>query len=529
MIVFKVVLVLYLSLLGAIINSIYSQHKSLPLNFQLTQQLERNGIKSKENIGFHTAVKPSIESFVPKNLYTTIYNDSGKYYYAFTEKLFQTNLLSIEEKGLRLVADPLFNFSIGNTTVNDSVLRLTANTRGVRVAGDITDYFSFETKIYETQIYYPFFLDSIADDKTVAFGLGRSKPFKERGHDVAMSTGYISYSPIKALNIQFGHGKHFIGNGYRSLLLSDNTSPAPYVGITAEFFKNKIQYRTINSWMQSLNRLPITNSAEALFKRKGSSFRYLSFAPTNKLQLGLFEGSIYENYIDSIGQVPLVSSFYIPIIGASTLANGLNGKNNVLLGVNLNYNLLNQFSIYSQLMLDDSDKKGLQIGLKYFDVGGLKNSWIQLEYNSVEAYSYGNNTDYILQSYNHSNQELAHPLGASFNEFLFMAHFEKDRWLATGKVIVYAQNSFSKQGLGANTLTPHEPPVGNIDYFKNVSLSGLEISYLFNRKTNMQLFGSYYYRNELKTNSLNKNRIVNFESYWQIGFRTTLLNFYHDI
>ncbi len=524
----KIPNIFIVALLAVFSGQFYAQHQNLPLNYQLSQQLERNTVQST-NLIMHNGVKPSIETFTPANLYDPIYNDSGKYYYAFTEKLFQKNLLSIEEEGLKLVADPLFNFSYGRTTANDSLFRLSTNTRGVRVAGDITNHFSFETQVYETQIYYPFFLDSIADEKTVAFGFGRSKVFKNRGHDVAMSTGYISYSPIENLNIQLGHGKHFIGNGYRSLLLSDNTSPAPYVSITAQFLKNKFQYRTINSWMQSLNRLPATNSAEALFKRKGTSFRYLSFAPTTKLQLGVFEGTVYENYIDSIGQVSLSPSFYMPIIGVSTISDGLAGKNNNLLGANINYQLLNRFSIYAQLMYDDLNKKGVQFGFKYFDVGGLKNSWIQLEYNSVEANSYLSSSDNPIQSYTHSNQELAHPLGANFNEFLFLAHFEKNRWLATGKVIFYSQKSFSEKGLGSNLLITPEENLNNALFNKTVSLSGLEVSYLFNRKTNMQLFGSYYYRNEKKTNSIDTRTIRNYESYWQIGFRTTLLNFYHDI
>lgn len=502
---------------GLLNQSIYSQHQNLPLNYQLTQQLERNTIKLENRTRVHNAVKPSIQTFTPSTLYNPIYNDSGKYYYAFTEKLFQKNLLLVEEKGLKLVADPLFNFSYGRTTANDSVLRISNNTRGVRVAGDLTNYFSFETSVYETQVFYPFFLDSIADEKTVAFGMGRSKVFKNRGHDVAMSTGYISYSPSKHFNVQFGHGKHFIGNGYRSLLLSDNASPAPYLGITTQLFKDKIQYRSINSWMQSLDRLPATNSAEALFKRKGSTFRHLSFAPTNKLQIGLFEGAIYENYVDSIGQVPLSPTFYIPIIGSTVFADGLNGKNNALLGINFNYQLLSQFSIYTQVMLDDTDKKGIQLGLKYFDIGGIRNSWIQLEYNSVEAFSYENNT---LQNYSHSNQEIAHPLGANFNEFILLAHFEKDRWLTTGKVIYYNQK---------RTTTNPFPPNLNVPsiYTSKVLLAGVETAYLFNRKTNMQLFGSFYYRSE--SNNRNLMPTNNFESFWQIGFRTTLLNFYHDI
>lgn len=507
----------------------YSQHQNLPLNFQLSQKLDYNLSQKRNPLIVHSASKPINQAFCSTLFYNSIYNDTGKYYYAFTEKLFQKNLLSIEEEGLKLVADPLFNFSYGRTSPNDSLYKISTNTRGVRVAGDITKYFSFETKIFETQIYYPEYLDSIADEKKAAFGFGRSKVFKDKGHDVAMSTGYISYSPSKQINLQFGQGKHFYGNGYRSLLLSDNASPAPYFSFTTQFLNNKIQYKNINSWIQSLARLPATNSAEALFKRKGASYRTLSFAPSQKLQFGLFEGVIYQNYIDSIGQVPLSGSFYIPIIGASTLLNGLNTNNNSLLGFNINYRALESLSIYSQLMIDDSKKKGLQFGIKWFEFAKIKNSWVQLEYNSVEAYSYSNSPELILQSYSHSNQELAHPLGANFSELIFLTHIEKQRWIATGKIVFSAQDSFSKLGLGSNILIPETAPLSDIIYSKKVSLSGLEVAYLFNRKTNMQLFGSYYYRNESIKNNFNSIINNNFESFWQIGFRTTLLNFYHDI
>jgi len=510
------------------LSAIKAQHQNLPLNYNLTQQLERNSLKQKDSsIVFHSAIRPAIQSFTNPSLYNSIYNDSGKYYYTFTEKLYKKNLLSIEEKDLKLVADPLFNIAYGKTTTNDTLLKISTNIRGVRVAGDITSKFSFETRVYETQYFYPIYLDSIADAKKTALGFGRSKLFKDRGHDVAMSMGYLSYTPLKQLNIQFGQGKHFIGNGYRSLFVSDNSSPAPYLKLTTQLFQNRLLYQNINSWMQTLTRLPATNSAEALFKRKGSSFRYLSFAANKNLQVGVFEGVIYKNYVDSIGQVPLAPSFYIPIIGVATAIDGLKGENNSLLGININYNIKKSFNIYGQYVFDDANKKGFQIGAKWFDVGGLKKSWLQLEYNNVEAFTYSTSTNNIIQNYVHSNQEIAHPLGASFSEVIVLAHAEHNRWLATGRMIFYTKKSNSANGLGSNPLLAEDLITIENKYTSSVSFSGLELSYLFNRKTNMQLFGSYYYRNEIiKTQN---SSLFKFESFWQIGFRTNLINLYHDI
>ena len=43
-----------------------------------------------------------------------------------------------------------------------------------------------------------------------------------RDLDYAMANGHVSFQTSKHFNFQFGHGKHFIGDGYRSMLLSDN-------------------------------------------------------------------------------------------------------------------------------------------------------------------------------------------------------------------------------------------------------------------------------------------------------------------
>lgn len=507
----------------------YSQHSNLPLKFQLNQRLYYNHITSNnKNNKFHNSSRPFIKTFTPVSLYDNIYNDTGKYYYAFTEKLYQKNLLDIEESGLKLVADPIFNFSYGRNYIEDTIYKISTNIRGVRVAGDITNKLSFETSVYEMQKFYPKYIDSVANYKNTAIGFGRSKKFKNTGHDVAMSLGYFSYSPNRFINIQLGQGKHFIGNGYRSILLSDNAAPYPYISFTTNLFKNKIQYKNINSWNQSLYRIPVTNSAEALFKRKGASFRYLSFIITNKLQLGFFEGTIYQNYEDSIGQIPLSPLFYTPIIGVNSIINGLSGVNNSILGLNFNYKIINRAMFYGQIMLDDKNKNGHQIGLKWFKFLNIKNSWVQLEYNNVSPSSYSQNKKYILQTYTHTNQELAHPLGANFKEYILSFCVERNRWFARGKFIYYNQKSKSVEGLESNILVP----IGTAsleNYNRRVYHTSLEISYLFNRKTNMQIFAYYGYRDELHNYNINKNVINNFESFFTIGFRTNLINIYEDI
>ena len=45
----------------------------------------------------------------------------------------------------------------------------------------------------------------------------------------------LRYYPNKFITVDFGKGKHFIGNGYRSLMLSTEHSPYPYLKFTTQF------------------------------------------------------------------------------------------------------------------------------------------------------------------------------------------------------------------------------------------------------------------------------------------------------
>ena len=363
---------------------------------------------SNQNV--HTAIKPYQQAFISPSSYAAVFNDTGDYYYEFTVKLFKENLLNIKEEDVFLTADPLFNLGTGRTNYTDTTTSIFTNTRGVRVSGNITSKFSFETRYYENQFYYPEYLDSIGDARGVAFGLGRSKIFKDRGHDVGMSSGYISYSPIEELNLQFGQGKHFIGDGYRSMLLSDNSFNYPYLSISLNLLDGKLFYKTVNAWMQTLERMPLSASPEALFKRKSGSFHYLSFKPKKQFEIGFFEGVIYRRYEDSIGEVPVDPSFYIPIIGVGSGLNANNEENKVVFGINMNIVPIENVKIYGQFVMDDFSKTGFQVGGKWFDLFKAKNSWLMLEYNSAVPYLFAKSSENIIQSYSHANQELAHPL-----------------------------------------------------------------------------------------------------------------------
>jgi hypothetical protein len=510
------------------LSNICAQQKNLPLGFQLNQELNYYLMK-EDNSLVHTSLKPYKENFFSTQAFNQVFIDSGKYYYAFTEVLFQKHLLDIHEKDVKLMVDPLFDLSLGftNRQYADSRDRLLINTRGFRVMGDITNKFSFETRFYENQFFYPLYLDSIADARGVGFGYGRSKPFKTNGHDVGNSQGYISYSPIKNINLQLGHGKFFIGNGYRSMLLSDNAQSYPYYSGTFQLFKGKVQYHTINAWLQSLSRIPRTTTAEALFKRKAGSFHYLTFRPGKRLELGLFEATIYKQYQEGEGVINLPYSFYVPVIGLSTALNGLQNANNILIGINGSYRAAKFIEVYGQLAMDDTAKIGWQLGAKWFDIVSIKGTRLLVEYNHAARYMYTHTSADRLQNYTHTNQELAHPIGASFDELVVQLYYQPiERVHLTVHSTMSNRYRTSGTTLGENVLLPNDVIPAGTDWSKvRANFFRLEASYYFNVKTRMEMYTSINWRNMYFEGAVPAQQ----ERFILFGFRMNLANFYQDI
>ncbi len=514
---------------GCVLSTIgYAQQKNLPLGFQLNQELNYY-LMQEENASVHTSLKPYKENFFSTQAYNAVFIDSGKYYYGFTEALFQKHLLDIKEKDVKLMVDPLFDVSWGitNQKYPSGRDRLWTNTRGFRVMGDITKKFSFETRFYENQFFYPLYIDSMADARSVGLGYGRSKPFKTDGHDVGNSQGNISYSPHKNINFQLGHGKFFIGNGYRSLLLSDNAQSYPYYSGTFQLFKGKLQYHTINTWLQSLIRIPRTTTAEALFKRKAGSFHYLTFRPGKKLELGIFEATIYKQYEEGFGVIQLPYSFYVPLIGLSTALHGLQAANNVLLGLNGSYRAAKFIEVYGQLAVDDTAKLGWQLGARWFDVAGIKGTRILVEYNHAARYMYTHTMDERLQNYSHTNQELAHPIGASFDEWVVQLYYQPvQRLHLTAHSTMSTRYRVRGTVHGENILAPNDmSPVGS-DWSKvRANYLRLEASYHFNCKTRMEVYASMNWRNMYFEDGIPAQK----ERFIYVGLRMNLSNFYLDI
>ena len=67
--------------------------------------------------------------------------------------------------------------------------------------------------------------------------MGIAKDFKTDAYDFPMAEANLSVTPNKFFNLNLGYGRNFIGDGYRSLLMSDGASPYPFFKLNTTFGK----------------------------------------------------------------------------------------------------------------------------------------------------------------------------------------------------------------------------------------------------------------------------------------------------
>ncbi len=501
----------------------FAQNLQLPLNY-FHNTTNYNFIENNDDL-VHTSSKPLIEKQLTQlfnrdlaypdinhNLSINGHPDKS----LFARKVFYENLIIIKDSGFYITIDPLMNFEFGQDGEDTSASSLYTNTRGILVRGNVGSNFSFSTSFYESQSFFPDYLSSYVASSKVVPGQGRTKPFKKTGYDYAMAQGYLSYSPKDYVNIIAGHGKNFIGDGYRSLLLSDAGFNYPHLKSTWWFFKNKLQYTTIFAQLNNLNRLPTFSRVEPLFERKGASFFYLNYHINNFISVGLFEGTIWQT-MDTSGTLGLNPLQLNPVIGVNTVANGFSSENNTVSGVNLKVKTPFHITFYSQLMIDEPTKTqgivrgGYQLGLKYT---AFKNLLLQLEWNDVAPFSYTN--ELPLQSFTHYNQPLAHPQGAGFTEIVFLTGYRFKRLFANAKI-----NYYEYSGFGHDVFLPSfKVPTQSKDV--ELMIADVNLGFMINPKTNLNVSLGVNYRNQdIQVETFKTN-------YVYFALRTSLSNLYYD-
>ena len=464
------------------------------------------------------------------------------------KKIWNEHLVQLQGKDYWFTLDPIFDLQLGKDT--DADFNTTYNnTRGVYIQGGLGKKFSFSASVFENQgrfaQYYNQYAESLkafGPDPAIIPGRGIAKRFKEDAYDYPVAEGYLSYSPAKFINIQFGHGKQFIGDGYRSLLQSDVASPYPYLKLNTKFWK--IKYTNTWTWLKDVRPEAVENDA---FRTKYIANHFLSWNVSKRLNLGLFESVIWENTNDRGFDI----NYLNPVIffRAIEFETG-QGAGNAILGASGKYKFNDNVNVYGQFILDEfslndvkagekswKNKYGFQLGAKYYNAFKVKNLMLQAEYNQVRPYTYSHNT--IDLNYAHNNQPMAHLWGANFRELVLIGRYQKDRWFAEAKFIA------GVRGFDYNNDTDNFSYGGDIyrDYndrpfdtgvkigqgIKTTSINAsTQLGYLVNPSSNLKAFVNVNYRNfNPEAQTLN---VFNNSTVWvNFGIRTDLFNWYFDL
>ncbi len=495
-----------------------SQFYNLPNEFffNTLSQLQLARLDSEQ---LHSSIQPYIPFFNKKYEFVKDTHHVFKYITddVFLDKVFYDHLIHIKSKQgkFEFKVDPLLNIELGkayyDTTKSQNI---SSNTRGFIASGTIGKNFYFETMFAENQSFFPHYISNLSNQTNIVPGQGRYKTFKTTGYDYAFSSGFISCQPFKRLNIQLGHGKQKIGNGYRSLLLSDNSFNYPYLRITSEWLKGKLQYTNIYAVLMNLETggTKTPPNTEALFQKKAVSIQYLSYNINKRFNIGLFQGMIW-SAADSMNRQHLDWQYFNPVIFTNLGFYGLNNKNNIVIGANANFKITQTISVYGQFMGDDfsnitklGNAFGYQLGAKYFNAFGIKNTMLQIEYNDVAEGSYNSSFGTTSnQSFSHYNQTLAYTPGYG-KELVVLADYKYQRFFLNAK-------------LNVQWLTLHR-----FSLYQN-TLAKVQVGYTINTGYNFNVSLGYNYRNQDFYDLKSSN---NKTSFITLSLKSNLYNTYYD-
>lgn len=530
---------------------ITDQRSSSQINIPLSHELYSRFDDEVNRVGtnFHTASKPFV------------YNEVRPYYDFEEEnkqllksadswigrKIWNEHLFRFQGEDYWFTVDFGLDLQVGKDF--DSELDVTYNnTRTAIFQGGLGEKFNFYSVVYESQgrfaDYYNRYAESIkpgTEGAAIIPGRGVAKGFMGQAYDYPVAEGYLSFSPSKFFNLQFGHGKNFIGDGYRSLLLSDNASPYPFFKLNTTFWK--IKYT--NTWM-SLRDVRPEVTGEDSYRTKFMANHYLSYNVTKRLNIGFFESVMWEN--DNNRGFDL--NYLNPIIFYRAIEFSTGGQaGNAVIGLTGKFKWNDHFLTYGQWLIDEfsssdvfggesswKNKHAFQVGAKYFNAFNTPNLYLQLEYNQVRPYTYSHNT--ITLNYGHTNQSMAHFWGANFRELIGIARYKKGRYYGKIKTI-YGLRGFdyntpedmANYGGDIYRVEDDRALENGVEIGQGNSVDSFfaqtEIGYIVNPVTNLKFFGSFIYRNfnsEVNTPSTFDN-----STYWlNIGLRTDIFNWYYD-
>ena len=371
----------------------------------------------------------------------------------------QTDFYHVDSKDFTLRVNPVALLSVGKDNQNSDGIRY-VNTRGAQIEGTIDQRLGFYAFLTDNQERVPLYVQNRIVRDTIVPHEGYWKPYKTGAgqYDFFSARGYLTYAATKHINVQLGHDRNFIGNGYRSLILSDYSTPYFFLKLNTRIWK--LNYQNLFAELTGRRLTDATGSqVDGVYPKKYLALHHLSLDVTQNLNIGLFEAEI----AGGPGR-GLELQYLNPIIFYRAIEQQVGSADNAVLGLDFKWNILHTAQLYGQLVLDEfkisevragngwwGNKQAVQTGFKYIDVAGIRNLDLQGEFNYIRPYTYQHESYYT--AYTHYMQPLAHPMGANLTEVLGVLSYQPlPRLMLVGKAI------YTEQGL--DMTLPSDPAPG---------------------------------------------------------------------
>lgn len=383
---------------------------------------------------------------------------------------------------------------------------------------------------------YPSHIDALIKSRNISPGYGYSENDR-----ASYAEGDLTFTADDNFTFQLGFGKNFIGDGYRSLFLSDYAYSYPYLKITANIWK--IKYMALYTNYHDIRG---SNGSFGNYFHKFSTVHYLSYNATKWLNIGFFESIIWQAQEDDYYR-GFDINYLNPVIFLRPVEYAQGSSDNALLGASLKLRIKKKNILYTQVLLDEflleelragngwwANKYGIQLGIKSYDFLWVKNLTMQLEYNVVRPFTYSyyqtpSNVN-TLQNYAHFNSPLAHPLGSNFKEIVAGLTYTKKRWIFEGLTTIakVGLDTNSTSSIGQDVYLPYNLREQDYGYSiagglsTDIINSTVRISYVINPSSQMLLQAGV-------TNRMYKNKFVDSSTnMFFIGLKTAITNRYTD-
>ncbi len=433
-----------------------------------------------------------------------------------------TNWVEFNEPHWYLRLNPMIDFKVGS----DKVF---LNRRGVSLRAGFDNRIFIYSEITDTQLRWLPYLNDYVDRNKAVPGNGFYKKYKsgifnsDKAFDILNGQAFIGMNITRHVSLQFGHGRNFIGYGYRSMFLSDFSHNYLFLKVNWEF--GKLHYQNLYTELEAISAQ--ANPGSIVIPKKYLSAHYLSYRFNPKFSIGFYEAVVFNRE----GQFEL--GYLNPVILYRTVEHLLDSKDNILIGLDFKYDFGNRVRFYGQYLLDEfksteifsgngwwANKWAWQLGAKYVDAFGVDHLDIQLETNKARPFTYSHD-DLYGASYSHYNQALAHPLGANFREWLLNVHYQPlEKLQLQGRMIHYVQGrSPEGENWGEDILKPNTTRTQ--DYGNEIGgpiqvkglLVGVDISWKLYHNLYAEL--QYFSRNQ----NIQGDNDTNTQSFIAVGIR----------